>query len=68
MMPRLAVVEDRCLNGWGPADFHPWSGGHMCERKENHGGRCRCSCGVTTTKIPVFRTTVENSGGVSTYV
>lgn len=40
-----------CLNGWGPGGC-TYTNGHYCERDAGHQGRCRCSCGATTTLRP----------------
>jgi hypothetical protein len=62
-------LADRwCLNAWAGNPFcedgHPAADGapHYCDRNYQHTGRCRCTCGSTTT-IPA--PVVADQGRVS---
>lgn len=46
-------VERVCPNGWeATGDQDCANGGHFCDRKAGHAGRCRCPCGTTSTTRP----------------
>lgn len=53
MIGKVKFVTDRrkcCMNGWAGTKRKPacnYTGGHFCNRSEDHTGRCRCQCGAT---------------------
>jgi hypothetical protein len=52
------IVESKelwCLNGWNPTAKYPacnYTGGHFCDRKRGHNGRCKCVCGSQSSTVP----------------
>lgn len=44
-----------CLNGWAGTKRKPactYSGGHYCDKLRGHKGKCKCSCGATSSTKP----------------
>ncbi len=58
MIGKVICKIDRrphCPNGWDATKRKPscnYTGGHFCRLLRGHAGRCRCTCGATSTTDP----------------
>ncbi len=58
MIGKVILTTDtrpHCLNGWAGTNRRPscnYTGGHFCDKLRDHKGRCRCSCGSTSSTKP----------------